>query len=188
MRRVVIAAATASLACGGGTASTARPEGGALVRDGATGGDGGMGSDNGGMGSDNGGMGAADVLAEQGTEGGQASRGDGAEPDAAGAQDAATADAGACPAVCDGSCIDEQNDSHNCGGCGHDCQGGTCTTGRCQPVVLVDGLSIDLSGIALGPNTVYYLDRGSLFECAKTGCPAGPNVLSATIGVIAADA
>src|SRR5262249_52955723 len=31
-------------------------------------------------------------------------------------------------------------DAHHCGACGHDCLGGACAAGACQPVVLVPAL------------------------------------------------
>jgi hypothetical protein len=44
--------------------------------------------------------------------------------------------AGGSPAT---PCLDTTNDPHNCGQCGHDCLGGACAAGRCQPVVLASG-------------------------------------------------
>jgi hypothetical protein len=38
--------------------------------------------------------------------------------------------------TCGGSCVDLQSDAANCGTCGHDCIGGTCSEGICQPFVL----------------------------------------------------
>jgi len=35
-------------------------------------------------------------------------------------------------------CDDTESDPLNCGTCGHDCGGGECAAGKCQPVVLVD--------------------------------------------------
>lgn len=36
-----------------------------------------------------------------------------------------------------GACGDTSSDTHNCGRCGHDCLGGACSAGVCQPLVLV---------------------------------------------------
>jgi hypothetical protein len=33
---------------------------------------------------------------------------------------------------------DLETDPHDCGVCGHDCQGGDCAAGRCQPFVLAE--------------------------------------------------
>jgi hypothetical protein len=38
---------------------------------------------------------------------------------------------------CNGACVDPETDQANCGYCGHDCQGGACTTKQCQPVMLI---------------------------------------------------
>jgi hypothetical protein len=42
------------------------------------------------------------------------------------------------PAPPDSGCHDTQSDPHNCGKCGHDCQGGACVMGVCQPVLMTD--------------------------------------------------
>ena len=36
------------------------------------------------------------------------------------------------------SCTDTMTDPKNCGTCGHDCQGGSCATGMCQPLIPCD--------------------------------------------------
>lgn len=41
-----------------------------------------------------------------------------------------------CLLHCGGACIDSDVDPLNCGACGHDCLGGTCSAGACQPVTL----------------------------------------------------
>ncbi|HEY8074851.1 MAG TPA: hypothetical protein VIF62_12095 [Labilithrix sp.] len=38
-----------------------------------------------------------------------------------------------------GACTDLMSDGKNCGTCGHDCLGGTCMMGKCQPVALKMG-------------------------------------------------
>ena len=43
------------------------------------------------------------------------------------------------PPVDSGPCNSTLSDTHNCGYCGHDCLGGQCLTGACQPVVLWPG-------------------------------------------------
>lgn len=37
---------------------------------------------------------------------------------------------------CNGTCLDVSADPANCGACGHDCLGGACSAGACQPIVL----------------------------------------------------
>src|SRR5271170_4179987 len=41
--------------------------------------------------------------------------------------------------ACAGSCVDTRSDTTSCGSCGHDCQGGTCVEGSCQPVTVASG-------------------------------------------------
>src|SRR5258708_3541224 len=48
---------------------------------------------------------------------------------------------------------------HNCGRCGHDCLGGSCDGGGCQPVVLVGNQSSP-QFVAVGTNTVYWTNFG----------------------------
>jgi hypothetical protein len=45
-----------------------------------------------------------------------------------------TCDAG--QTACTGTCVDTQSDTKNCGACGHDCLGGDCTLGKCQPFTI----------------------------------------------------
>jgi hypothetical protein len=74
-----------------------------------------------------------------------------------------TCSAGACgcpvslPKECGNACVDTDNDPKNCGACGHDCLGGQCLAGLCQPVVVVSPTTssqIDL--YALDSQYLYY--------------------------------
>jgi hypothetical protein len=38
--------------------------------------------------------------------------------------------------VCGTACVDKNTDANNCGSCGHNCAGGTCSTGVCQALSL----------------------------------------------------
>jgi hypothetical protein len=51
------------------------------------------------------------------------------------------------------------NDPHNCGSCGHDCQGGACQGGVCQPVLLT---VFSCNDIALSGGYVYYAANAQL--------------------------
>ncbi|HEY4103298.1 MAG TPA: hypothetical protein VGM44_05375, partial [Polyangiaceae bacterium] len=41
--------------------------------------------------------------------------------------------------ACEDGCFDFKSDPKNCGSCGHDCLGGDCNLGSCQPVQVVTG-------------------------------------------------
>jgi hypothetical protein len=56
-------------------------------------------------------------------------------------------------------CGDMQTDPLNCGTCGHDCLGGACTVGECQPVVLYTGVSGG-AYVAVDATSVYLFDGG----------------------------
>ena len=65
---------------------------------------------------------------------------DSGAPVASDAAEAAHSDVGVVP--CGGA--DLQTDAHNCGACGHDCVGGACFSGLCQPVMLGHDGAYDL--------------------------------------------
>jgi hypothetical protein len=60
----------------------------------------------------------------------------------------------ASPPSCNGS-TDLMGDAHNCGHCGHDCQGGTCSAGACQAVTLYGG-SGTIWDLAIDSANVYW--------------------------------
>ncbi len=61
--------------------------------------------------------------------------------DGASSGDASSGDGGCSGTTCgSAACVDLATSSANCGGCGHDCGGGACTAGVCQPVALAKNL------------------------------------------------
>lgn len=60
----------------------------------------------------------------------------------------------------DGCETNTDTDPTDCGSCGHDCLGGTCIAGRCQPVMMIDGLS-NFSGFAQDGEYLYFSKRGT---------------------------
>jgi hypothetical protein len=66
------------------------------------------------------------------------------------------------------------SDARNCGTCGHDCEGGACVEGACQPFALVSDL-VDPAAIVIDEAAVYWSTRsGQVASCPKAGCPNGP--------------
>lgn len=89
--------------------------------------------------------------------------------DASGADGNETKDCGAVLAT----------DPRNCGRCGHDCLGGDCTAGQCQPFVIAGGLT-GPGELALSESRIYW-ETGDQFStskdvvsCARGGCQGPP--------------
>jgi hypothetical protein len=97
----------------------------------------------------------------------------GGPPDSSPPPDASNNDSGqtcsgAGQILCNGACIDGQNDSNNCGACGHSCQG-ACSQGACTAVVLSSQFT-PLGGIAQDANTIYFVGGdGTLKSVPKVG-------------------
>jgi hypothetical protein len=98
--------------------------------------------------------------------------------------DASVPDFSAClsaPDAC-GECSDASDassDPLNCGACGHNCQGGTCVAGACQPVVLASGQGYP-QYLAVDGMNVYWtnFNAGTGMKCAKAGCGDNPTQLA----------
>jgi hypothetical protein len=71
-----------------------------------------------------------------------------------------------------GPCGDTMADAHNCGRCGHDCLGGACSAGVCQPVAIVPGSAgYRPWQLALTATAVYFTDtvNGQIATVNKDG-------------------
>lgn len=92
-------------------------------------------------------------------------------------------------ARCNGACVDLRTDSANCNACGHDCLGGECTQGACQPVVLATGHP-DVFGIAVDSARAYFtLDSssGAIMSVPLGGGAASKVIDARNPGLIACD-
>jgi hypothetical protein len=122
-------------------------------------------------------------------------RPDVAAGDTGGGQDSGSPPADAPPDVAPaetGCGADVMNDSSNCGTCGHDCLGGACTIGQCQPIVLAT--TTGAIGIALDNTYVYYANTQSgsagIYKITKAlRGPGTPSLVSSASNVqgLAAD-
>src|SRR5262249_8745705 len=65
---------------------------------------------------------------------------------------------------------DLETDPHHCGRCGHDCLGGACAAGKCQPHAMVTTGHPQF--LAVGATDVYYTarDNESVLRLGKDGC------------------
>ena len=106
------------------------------------------------------------------------SRTDGGTDRRAEAADAAPQDAGV-----DARCVaDTGSDPSNCGRCGHDCLGGNCSAGACQPVVLYTG-GTPVGIVVDGPTLIVTIqgslpESGYVFRCAASDCGSTKTVLA----------
>ena len=90
---------------------------------------------------------------------------------------------GACTCLetaCASGCVSLKTDSANCGVCGHDCLGGTCAEGFCQPITLVSGLGEPWALRSDGA-FVYWVDR-TLGNVAKVPVTGGATTILASGG------
>jgi len=67
--------------------------------------------------------------------------------------------------TCSGACVSTNTDAANCGTCGHGCQGGTCSGGKCQPATLTSGLSGYAFVFGVDASYVYYNDCSDYYTC-----------------------
>jgi len=70
---------------------------------------------------------------------------------------------------CGAACANVQTDPMSCGACGHDCLGGACIAGVCQPVVLTTGQP-DLLFLAVNATDLYWTtDPGAVVTMPIAG-------------------
>lgn len=73
-------------------------------------------------------------------------------------------------------------DPKNCGVCGHDCLGGACVSGACQPFRIGE-LDASAASIAVNANGIYWVVQGGkeVLDCAPSGCTTKPAVLAGAL-------
>jgi hypothetical protein len=90
---------------------------------------------------------------------------------------------------CARDCVDLQSDPKNCGSCGHDCVGGACSTGQCQPWVIAQTTQGDYipwgpagaRGLIVsdGVNAVWFDENSGIYQAPISG--AGPTTILASM-------
>jgi hypothetical protein len=75
--------------------------------------------------------------------------------------------------ACNNACVDFTSDPHNCGACGHDCLGGSCTASMCQPTFLVTNPKFP-GGIALDSDNLYWGDGNGINQVPLGGGAHSP--------------
>jgi hypothetical protein len=73
-------------------------------------------------------------------------------------------------------CLDTSSDPKNCGTCGHDCLGGQCSAGVCQPVTLASAPSV--ASLTANGTAVYWTTPAGVFSCLGSGCNGTPFTVS----------
>jgi hypothetical protein len=78
----------------------------------------------------------------------------------------------------DRGCVaDLDADTMNCGRCGHDCLGGACLAGSCQPVT-IGTTTLDVLALAVDSTDVYWGTLSTIEKCPISGCGAGVATLT----------
>lgn len=111
-------------------------------------------------------------------------------PDDAAAESAASSDGGDVVdgSVADGCTAEIAADPKNCGRCGHDCLGGKCVAGKCQPLVLAQGL-VSPGELALAGDRVFFDVSGAtgkrdIVACNLPDCAGGPALIVSGVATV----
>jgi hypothetical protein len=103
---------------------------------------------------------------------------------AGGEANAAAASGGGGDPGAGGCAADTQTDDANCGACGHDCLGGSCSEGRCQAIELASGFGQPW-GLAVDATHIYWADHtgSAIARASKADGSAFEIVAAGSVGV-----
>jgi hypothetical protein len=83
--------------------------------------------------------------------------------------------------ICAGQCVNVADSSLHCGRCGHDCGGGVCVAGKCQPVLVADSDDrLDLpAALAVNTTAIFWTERTRVRSCPlPQGCTTEPTLIA----------
>src|SRR5262249_49957541 len=76
------------------------------------------------------------------------------------------------------ACVDTASDPKNCGRCEHDCLGGACQSGTCQPIAVASGQGAP-GTLRIDANNLYWLNGGHIGQVVKMPLHGGvPTILA----------
>jgi hypothetical protein len=89
--------------------------------------------------------------------------------------------------ICQGACVDTKNDSANCGACGHDCLGGGCLGGACQPITLEKNLPSSPRAITANGKNIYWLqgDEVRMMQAGGGSITSIASAQTASVDIVA---
>jgi hypothetical protein len=96
----------------------------------------------------------------------------------ASAADAAVSDGPPAGDAGSDACGSTQDNSSHCGRCGHDCRGGTCVGGLCQPEELATSQDKPRGLTVRNGNLFWLLDDGSVRACTTSACKSTLHVVA----------
>lgn len=95
---------------------------------------------------------------------------DGSKTDGSGGNDGSVDDGSLDGGDAADPCVDLDNNTRHCGACNHDCRGGGCTGGKCQPITLATDV-VGPGAIAVDATHVYWINvkSGDVFSVPIAG-------------------
>jgi len=94
--------------------------------------------------------------------------------------------------ICEKTCVDIAASSNHCGLCGHDCGGGACIAGECQPVLIADSAArFDRpAALAVSSTAIFWTESTRVRSCPlPAGCTGEPTLIAGgyfALGALAA--